>query len=40
LFVFSFENSFEEEMRGLKGMRLKKQVRLVQLFTKWLKLRI
>jgi len=37
LVCFSFENSFEEEKRGLKGMRLEK-VRLFQLLRKRLKL--
>ena len=37
---FNFENSFEEEMRGLKGTRLEKQVRLVQLLSKKVKVGI
>ena len=38
-FVFNFENGFEEEKRGLKGMRLKK-VRLFQLLKKKVKVGI
>jgi len=35
-----FENDFEEEKRGLRGMRLKKKVRLFQLLKKKVKVGI
>jgi len=39
LVCFSFENNFEEEKRGLKGMRLER-VRLFQLLSKRVKVEI